>query len=68
VDRRKGKFYEENWEKFLRSPSNFVMIETWNELHEGTEICETQEYGRQFIELTRKYVDQFKHGEEQRSK
>ena len=60
ADRRGGKFYEENWQKFLEKPSNFVMIETWSEFHEGTEICETKEYGRQYIELTRKYSDMFK--------
>jgi hypothetical protein len=32
-------------------------VETWNELHEGTEICETRELGRKYIELTREYVD-----------
>ena len=60
--RENGKFYEKNWLKFLRRPSNFVAIETWNEFHEGTEVCETKEYGRQYIELTRKYVDLFKKG------
>jgi hypothetical protein len=60
ADRKGGKFYEENWQKFLEKPSNFVMIETWDEFHEGTEICESKEYGRQYIELTRKYADAFK--------
>jgi hypothetical protein len=60
--RRDGKLYEENWLKFLRQPSNFVMIETWSEFHEGTEICETKECGRQYIELTRKYSDLFRQG------
>ncbi|HOC56024.1 MAG TPA: DUF5010 domain-containing protein [Verrucomicrobiota bacterium] len=57
-----GRFYEANWLKFLRRPSNFVMLETWNEFHEGTDICESKEYGRQYIELTRKYADLFKQG------
>ncbi len=57
-----GKFYEESWLKFLRRPSNFVMIETWNEFHEGTDIAESKEYGRQYIGLTRKYSDLFKAG------
>jgi hypothetical protein len=57
-----GKLYEENWLAFLRRPCNFVMIETWSEFHEGTEICESKEYGRQYIELTRKYSDLYKHG------
>jgi hypothetical protein len=62
AQREGGRFYEANWLKFLRRPSNFVMIETWSEFHEGTEICETREYGRQYIELTRKYADLFKRG------
>lgn len=62
VDRRGGKFYEEQWLKFLRRPSNIVTLETWNEFHEGTDICESKEYGRQFIELTKKYTSLFKQG------
>jgi len=61
-EREGGKFYEESWLKFLRRPSHFVMIETWNEFHEGTDIAESKEYGRQYIELTRKYSDLFKQG------
>ena len=60
ANREGGKFYERNWLAFLRRPSNFVMIETWSEFHEGTDICESKEYGRQYIELTRKYADLFK--------
>jgi hypothetical protein len=60
VNRRGGAFYEESWIKFLQRPSNIVMIETWNEFHEGTDIAESREYGRQYIELTRQYVDRFK--------
>jgi hypothetical protein len=62
VKRENGKFYEDNWLKFLRHPSNFVMIETWSEFHEGTDICESREYGRQYIDLTRKYSRLFKQG------
>lgn len=61
-EREGGRFYEESWLKFLRRPSPFVMIETWNEFHEGTDIAESREYGRQYIELTRKYSDLFKQG------
>jgi len=62
VERRGGAQYEESWQSFLRRPSAIVMIETWNEFHEGTDIAESLEYGRQYIELTRKYVDTFKRG------
>jgi len=62
VEREGGAFYERQWEKFLRRPSNFVMVETWNEFHEGTDVAESKEYGRQYIELTRKYSDLFRQG------
>ncbi|MCX6902067.1 MAG: DUF5010 domain-containing protein [Verrucomicrobia bacterium] len=62
VKREGGRFYEENWLKFLRRPSHFVMVETWNEFHEGTDVAESKEYGRQYIDLTRKYADLFKQG------
>lgn len=60
VERRDGEFYAEQWQEFLKQPSNIVAIETWNEFHEGTDIAESREYGRQYINLTRKFVDQFK--------
>jgi hypothetical protein len=62
VDRRGGAFYAEQWLKLLRRPVNFVMVETWNEWHEGTDVAESKEYGRKFIDLTRKYADLFKQG------
>jgi hypothetical protein len=62
VDRQGGKFYKENWIKLLRRPSHFVVVETWNEFHEGTDVAESREFGRQYIELTRKYTDLFKQG------
>ena len=62
VERRGGDFYAENWLKFLRRPGHFVMVETWNEFHEGTDIAESSEYGRRYIELTRRYAERFKQG------
>jgi hypothetical protein len=37
-----------------------MAVETWNELDEGTGILETREFGRQYIDLTRRYADMFK--------
>ncbi len=61
-DRLDGYNYRDDWERALRSGSNVVVIETWNELHEGTEICETVEMGRAYIDLTRHYSSIFKEG------
>ncbi|MGD9496344.1 MAG: DUF5010 domain-containing protein [Armatimonadota bacterium] len=67
VPREDGAFYAANWEKLLRlSPErrpHLVMVETWNEFHEGTDVAESREYGRQYIELTREYANRFHRGE-----
>ncbi len=68
VEREGGDFYERVWRALLaqhpQNRSRIVMVETWNELHEGTDICETKEYGRQYIELTATYAAMFKAGEQ----
>lgn len=59
-DRENGTFYRRNWDLLLsmnpaRRPK-MVCIETWNELHEGTDIAHSKEYGRQYIDITREYA------------
>lgn len=48
-----GKFYANNFVAALRSGHPLLAIETWNEIHEASGICETVEYGRGYLELTR---------------
>lgn len=62
VPREDGAFFERNWTRFLRNPSNLVHVETWNEYHEGTDIAASREYGRQYLELNRKFADMFRAG------
>ena len=57
-----GGFYRANLRQALASGRNMLVVETWNELDEGTGILESREYGRQYIELTREYADLFKAG------
>ena len=62
VPREAGAFYERAWRQALRRSPSIVILETWNEFHEGTNIAESREHGRQYIDLTRKYVRLFKRG------
>lgn len=62
VPREEGRFFERNWLAFLRRPSPMVFIETWNEFHEGTDIAHSRQYGRQYLDLNRRFVDLFKAG------
>ncbi|MFO1091966.1 MAG: DUF5010 domain-containing protein [Planctomycetaceae bacterium] len=63
-----GQFYRRAWQRLLTKEVAqrpwLVHVETWNEFHEGTEVCETREYGRQYIELTREFADQFHAGQQ----
>ncbi|MBI1390289.1 MAG: hypothetical protein GC154_17755 [bacterium] len=62
-ERENGNFYRWGWNQILNSTARIVLVETWNEMHEGTSICDSREYGDQYIQLTRHYVDLFKAGE-----
>ncbi|HEV7214492.1 MAG TPA: DUF5010 domain-containing protein, partial [Chloroflexota bacterium] len=59
VDRAQGRFYATNFVAALRSGHPLLAIETWNEIHEASGICETVEYGRGYIELTRALAPYF---------
>lgn len=67
VERRGGDFYRESWEALLGfhpdRRAKIAMVETWNELHEGTDICDSVEYGRQYIDMTAGYAARFRAGE-----
>jgi hypothetical protein len=65
-DREGGAFYQRSWETLLklnpiRRPK-LVMVETWTEFHEGTDIADSVEFGRQYIDLTATYARRFHDG------
>jgi hypothetical protein len=60
VDREGGARYELDLQQAVSSGRHILAVETWNEFSEGTDIQETLETGRLYIEMTRRYVDQFK--------
>lgn len=62
TDRQGGRYYEDQLRQALLSGRQIMAIETWNELGEASGILETVEYGRQYIDLTRRYGDRFKAG------
>jgi hypothetical protein len=58
--RNNGAFYRQSWDAAIASNKRFVAIETWNEFHEASDIADSVEYGRQYIDLTRTYATKFK--------
>jgi hypothetical protein len=60
VDRDVGFFYQKMWSDALELGARHILITSWNELHEGTEIEPTREYGFKYIEITRSYANKLK--------
>lgn len=56
LDRRGGEFYREYWgiaSAFVGPDQPFLLVTTFNEWHEGTELEPSAEYGDTYLRLTR---------------
>lgn len=51
-DRRDGKLFEELWQ--AAAGATWVLITSWNEWHEGSEIEPSKEFGRKYLDLCRR--------------
>lgn len=64
--REQGYYYEKSWrsaiEHALENKTRIIAVESWNELFEGSSICETERFGRDYIDLTKKYSGYFHEG------
>ncbi len=63
LDRVKGAVYEMAWYVALRIQPRIVAIETWNNFRDATEVCESREHGRAYIDITAKAVEKLRKGE-----
>jgi hypothetical protein len=61
--REGGAFYRYSWRAAVAARAELVLIETWNEMHEGTEVCRTVETGASYLDLTREGVARLRRGE-----
>ncbi len=60
LGREDGKFYEQGWAiaaPLLSPQQPFLMITTFNEWHEGTEIEPSTRFGEAYLDLTRRLAD-----------
>ncbi len=56
---RSPAFYANNWTTVNGWNPNWIALETWNEMHEGTSICRTDEYGDLYINETGEFSTTF---------
>ena len=60
VDRYNGQLYRIQWEDAIKADPHWILVTSFNEWHEGSEIEPSVEYKEQYIELTAKYAKLFK--------
>ncbi|MBM3334104.1 glycoside hydrolase family 99-like domain-containing protein [Candidatus Sumerlaeota bacterium] len=60
VERYGGELYRTLWEEAISSAPDWVLVTSWNEWHEGSEVEPSREYGEQYLKITGKYARQFK--------
>ena len=60
AEREDGDRYRRNWETALELNAHTVLITSWNEWHEGTEVEPSREYGFDYLGLTREYIEEYK--------
>lgn len=62
ADREGGALYERQWKDALSADPDWIVITSWNELHEGSEIEPTHEDGTKYLDATTQWVTVFKDG------
>jgi hypothetical protein len=60
LDRMGGSTYTEYWENALKQDVDCVLITSWNEWHEGTEIEPSREHGFTYLKITKRFAELYK--------
>lgn len=60
IPREDGRYYIDCWKASLNCNADWILVTSWNEWFEGTEIEPSIEYGHDYLYLTRMYVKIFK--------
>jgi glycoprotein endo-alpha-1,2-mannosidase len=60
VERDGGATYDRTWEAALSVRPPWVLVSTWNEWHEGSEIEPSVEHGHRYLDATRAWAERFR--------
>jgi len=60
VDRSNGAVYDDQWSKAVDTGADWIVVTSWNEWWENTEIEPSQRYGRAYLERTKFWAGVFK--------
>jgi len=59
VDRQDGQIYRVLWEEAIKAQPDWIVITSWNEWHEGSEIEPSFENGDKYLKLTAEYARRY---------
>jgi len=59
VERHDGRLYQLLWDEAIQARPDWILITSWNEWHEGSEIEPSWEYGQKYLDLTRSAARRF---------
>jgi len=62
IPREEGGLYDREWQAVLRQPTSWVLIDSFNQWHNGTEIEPSVELGDRYLAATGRYARLFKSG------
>jgi hypothetical protein len=60
VERYGGELYRAQWEEAIKADPHWILVTSFNEWHEGSEVEPSMEYKEQYIDLTAEYAKRFK--------
>jgi hypothetical protein len=60
AERYDGASYRVQWEEAIEADPHWVLITSWNEWHEGSEIEPSVEYGEKYLRITAEMAARFK--------
>ena len=60
VDRRDGSYYRETWQAAVDSQPEMIVITSFNEWPEGTQIEPSVTYGNLYLDITRELITSFR--------
>jgi glycoprotein endo-alpha-1,2-mannosidase len=62
VARQQGQIFSVLWEEAIRAGPDWILITSWNEWHEGSEIEPSREYGDAYLQANARFARRFRTG------
>ena len=62
VSREGQATYDRTWRAALAVDPAWILVASWNEWHEGSEIEPSREHGTRYLEATRSWAERFRAG------